>query len=152
MLDKVPSVPLRTPIVNMTVGQFCRVLSGEMEGVLLRQRRALKALGQLKQLRAELKQMESLLRSLQTQPDADEAMAMGSVAIKPTAEETLLLEAAEAFGLDRLERRGKLKNPLHPAAEDVPLSELIVYKRREAASAQYRRAYHSIMQRKEARR
>lgn len=151
VLAKVPPVPLDKPVVEMTVGEFCRVLNGEEESRLLKGRRALKVLGQLRQLRDEVKSMTSLLDSLSAQPDANEAMALGSVTIKQTPEECLLLEAADAFGLDRLERRHGRKSLLHPAAEDVPLAELIVFRKREAAASQYKRAYHSILSRMEGR-
>lgn len=140
VLSRVPPVALRKPVVEMTVGEFCRVLSGEEEARLLTQRNAIKALGQLKELRMQMEQMDKLLQMYSTQPDPTEAMALGAVTAKPTAEETLLLEAAEAFGLDRLERRGRWRNPWRPAAEDVPLAELLVVRKSKAAAAQYRAA------------
>ena len=55
VLDKVKAVRLKTPVTSMTIAEFAAVTDGELPSEILRERRALRCLGKIRQLRDELK-------------------------------------------------------------------------------------------------
>lgn len=139
LLGAVPAVPLPKPVIAFTVGEYVEALSPDYWQKAMRPRRALKALGRLKQLRKEMQEVADFIEAHTLPMEPRDRAAMAGVDF-PTAQESLLLEAREAFGLSRLDSTGRVARWFGSyGAADIPLAEYLLSLKGKAAGAKFDR-------------
>ena len=139
LLAKVPAVPLRKPLLKMTVGEFADILEDETQYIanILGCRRALKAFGRLKQSRTELEQIQKFMKLYDHQPTQEEKAAENGV-VFPSFGQRMLIDCVKFFGLKSFKE-----------AEKTPLSKWLTIFQSEASSVLYQRNYQRIMEQKQ---
>lgn len=140
VLEQVPEVPLRKPLLSMTVGEFGEIVSDE-EGWLLElvkeNRRALVFLGKVKTFRKEMEGISKFLKMFDYKQSQEESAAARGVMF-PTLPQKMLLKCAEFFHLTSFE-----------AAEKCKVSDWLLIFQDEASSALYQRNYSKIIEGKQ---
>ena len=139
LLAKVPAVPLRKPLLQMTVGEFATLLNDETQYIadILSARKALKAFGRLKQFRIELEQIQKFMKMYDHQPTQEEKAAEKGVRF-PDFGQRMLIDCVKFFGLKSFKE-----------AEKVPVAEWLTIFQSEASSVLYQRNYQRIMEQKQ---
>lgn len=132
VLDKVTAVMLTTPVTSMTIAEFAAVTDGELPSEILKERRALRCLGKIRQLRDELKAVGDYIQRMRPKPTADEERAMQGVDF-PSAIERMLLDCVKFFHLHSFEEAEKMK-----------VAEWLLVAKEEASAAKYERNRASI--------
>lgn len=138
-LQKVPPVPLKKPLLKMTVGEFAEVFEDENQYIadILGCRRALKAFGRLKQFRTELEQIQKFMKLYDHQPTQEEKAAEKGIMF-PSFAQRILIDCVKFFGLKSFTE-----------AEKVPVSEWLTIFQSEASAVLYQRNYNRIMENKQ---
>lgn len=139
LLAKVPAVPLRKPLLQMTVGEFADILEDETLYIanILNCRRALKAFGRLKQFRTELEQIQKFMKMYDHTPSQEEKAAEKGVRF-PSFGQRILIDCVRFFGLKSFKE-----------AEKTPVSEWLTIFQSEASAVLYQRNYNKIMENKQ---
>lgn len=139
LLAKVPAMPLRKPLLQMTVGEFADILEDETQYIanILAARKAFKAFGRLKQFRIELEQIQKFMKLYDHTPSQEEKAAEKGVRF-PSFGQRMLIDCVKFFGLHSFKE-----------AEKVPLSEWLTVFQSEASSVLYQRNYQRIMEQKQ---
>lgn len=139
LLQKVPPVPLKKPLLKMTVGEFAEILEDETLYIanILSARKAFKAFGRLKQFRIELEQIQKFMKLYDHQPTQEEKAAENGIMF-PSFGQRLLIDCVKFFGLKSFRE-----------AEKVPLSEWLTIFQSEASAVLYQRNYNKIIENKQ---
>ena len=139
LLQKVPPVPLKKPLLKMTVGEFAGILEDETQYIanILDCRRALKAFGRLKQFRIELEVIQKFMKMYNHTPSQEEKAAENGV-VFPSFGQRMLIDCVKFFGLHSFKE-----------AEKVPVSEWLTIFQSEASAVLYQRNYNKIMENKQ---
>lgn len=138
LLEKVPAIPLKKPLLSMTVGEFGEIIEDEETYIakLLKHRKALKAFGRLKQYKQEIEAISKFFKLYDVRRTADESNA--AVGIKfPNLGQRMLIDCVKWFHLNSMEE-----------AEKVKLSAWLTMWQDEAANALYQRNYTKILEQK----
>lgn len=135
LLEKVPSVPLKKPILSMTVGEFSEIVESEELYIanILKTRKALKAFGMLKQYKQEMEALSGFIKRFDTKRSPEEEAAAKGV-LFPSFIQRILIDCVNWFHLNSMKE-----------AEKVKLSEWLTFWQNEAANMLYQRNYMSIM-------
>ena len=138
LLEKVPAVPLKKPVLAMSIGEFGEMVEDEETyiGKLLKHRKALKAFGMLKQYKQEIEAISKFFKLYDVRRTADESNA--AIGIKfPNFGQRMLIDCVKWFHLNSMEE-----------AEKVKLSAWLTMWQDEAANALYQRNYSKILEQK----
>jgi hypothetical protein len=136
ILSCVPPVPLRKPVLAMTVGEYVEALEPGWSLGLLKTRRALTAFGRLKQFRTEMEGVAKFFERYTVPLEPKDKASMAGIQF-PTPQEALLLEAFELFRCHRIDGAGLVARWFgRMGAADVPLAEFLLAHKQKAASAQ----------------
>lgn len=139
ILDRVPAVPLKKPVISMTVGEYVEALDPKHALKVMGHRRAFVALGRLKQFRKEMEEVARWLEAHSLPAEPSDTAAMAGVDF-PTAQESILLETREAFGLPRLDSTGRIARWFGVyGAADIPLAEYLLTLKGKVAGAKFDR-------------
>lgn len=135
LLEKVPAMPLKKPVLEMTVGEFGEIVEDEDAFVakLLKQRKALKAFGLLKQYKQEMEALAKFFKLYETKKSQEETAAAKNI-IFPNLTQRMLIDCVRWFNLNNTE-----------AAEKIKVSEWLTMWQDEAANMLYQRQYMNIM-------
>lgn len=135
LLEKVPAMPLKKPVLAMTVGEFGEIVEDEDAFVakLLKHRKALKAFGRLKQYKQEMEAIAKFFKLYDVRRTADESNAAKGI-VFPNLAQRMLIDCVRWFHLNSTEE-----------AEKVKLSEWLTLWQDEAANMLYQRQYMNIM-------
>ena len=138
LLEKVPAMPLKKPVLAMTVGEFGEIVEDEDAFVakLLKQRKALKAFGMLKQYRQELEGIAIFLKLYEYHKTQVENAAAKGITF-PNLGQRMIIDCVKWFHLQSTE-----------AAENVKLSDWLTFWMDEASAALYQRNYSKILEQK----
>lgn len=148
LLEAVQPVPLKKRVLDATIGEFCKMTHPKYVERFLREKYAVVAFGKIKQFKAEMQDVSTLLQRWEVGQSADEQRAANGVHF-PTREERMLLDACKYFHCQSLERVKGLRGLLTRAAVDVKLCELLLFVKSENASARYNRNYQLIIEHKQ---
>lgn len=135
LLEKVPAMPLKKPVLAMTVGEFGEIVEDEDAFVtkLLKHRKALKAFGRLKQYKQEMEAIAKFFKLYDVRRTADESNAAKGITF-PNLGQRILIDCVKWFSLKSMEE-----------AEKVKLSAWLTMWQDEAANMLYQRQYMNIM-------
>lgn len=135
LLEKVPAVPLKKPLLSMTIGEFGAIVDDEETYIvkLLSHRKALKAFGLLKQYRQEIEGISKFLKLYDYQKTQEEKAAAVGIRF-PNLSQRILIDCVKWFHLNSMEE-----------AENIKVGEWLTIWQDEAASALYQRNYMRIM-------
>ena len=143
VLDKVPCVPLKKNVLDMTVGEFLAAMDESYVAAFLRRRRALKAFGMLKEFRRQMEEVSKYMEACSVEMSADERAAMAGIDF-PDPKQRMLLDVRESFGLSMLESRHWWQY----GATDVPLAEYLIILKDKSSAARFERNRQKQMERK----
>lgn len=143
LLDSVPCCKLKKDVLDMTIGEYIEATRPEYVERMFKTRNALKAFGQIKELKRQLDEVGELLEKWQVKQTADEQRALVGV-LFPSNEERMLLDCLEFFNLTTIERVKGFRGLLIRAAVDVKLSEYLICVKNSLANAKYQRNYSAL--------
>ena len=139
LLQQVDEVPLRKPLLSMTIGEFGDIVEDE-EGFLLslvkRNRRALRFLGRLKSYRSEMDGLNKFIKRFDIEQSKEEKAAAKGV-LFPNMSQRMLLTCCKFFGLGSFRK-----------AEKCKVSEYLTIFQDEASSVVFQRKYNKIIEAK----
>ena len=135
VLEKVPAVPLKKHLLEMSIGEFSGILESEEQFIadILKTRKALKAFGLLKQYKQEMEALAGFLKRFDTKRTQEEEAAAKGV-LFPNMAQRMLIDVVKWFGLHSTRE-----------AEKITVGEWLTIWQDEAASALYQRNYMRIM-------
>jgi len=135
LLEKVPAVPLKKPVLAMSIGEFGEIVEDEEIYIakLLKHRKALKAFGRLKQYKQEMEALAKFFKLYETKKSQEETAAAKGI-IFPNLAQRMLIDCVGWFHLNNTE-----------AAEKIKVSEWLTLWQDEAANMLYQRQYMNIM-------
>ena len=139
LMDKVPEVELEKPLLEMTVGEFLTITQdpdSKVTEMLETESNALRAFGMVKRLKSELDGIFKFLKMNEIEENADVKAAKATV-VFPTFEEQMLLDCVEAFHLHSMDE-----------AEEVKLTDILVWKKAKSASEKFECKYNKIIEAK----
>lgn len=139
LLQKVPPMPLKKPLLQMTVGEFATLLNDETQYIadILSARKAFKAFGWLRQFRAELEAIQKFMKLYDHAPSQEEKAAEKGIKF-PDFGQRMLIDCVKFFGLKSFKE-----------AEKVPVAEWLTIFQSEASSVLYQRNYQRIIEQKQ---
>jgi len=134
LLEKCDTVALTKPIIGFTVGEFLEATDEKYIMTFFKDPKELvtTAVGRLKQFKKEMEQIQMLLKQNEIKLTPEEQQAQKGV-VFPSFQECVLVETMEWFGLHNLND-----------AEDIPLSNYLVMKRKKNADALFERRLNEI--------
>ena len=135
LLEKIPAVPLKKPVLAMTIGEFGEIVEDEEQYIakLLKHRKALKAFGLLKQYKQEMEALSKFFKMYEIKRTQEEEAATKNI-IFPNLAQRMLIDVVKWFHLNNTE-----------AAEKIKVSEWLTLWQDEAANMLYQRQYMNIM-------
>ena len=138
LLEKVPAMPLKKPLLAMTVGEFGEIVEDEDAFVakLLKHRKALKAFGMLKQYKKEMEALSKFFKMYEIKKSQEETAAAKGITF-PNLGQRMIIDCVKWFHLQSTE-----------AAEKVKLSDWLTFWMDEAANMLYQRNYQKILEQK----
>ena len=138
VLDAVSPVPLKRPLLSMTVGEVAEIFDdpGTYMALILSERRALKAFGRLKQFNTEVDGISKFIKMYDTKKSQEEEQAARGI-VFPTMSQRMLLDCVQFFHLHSMKE-----------AEKVPFADWLTFFQNEASSAKFQRAYSKIIEQK----
>ena len=138
LLEKVPAMPLKKPLLFLTVGEFSEIIEDEEIYIakLLKHRKALKAFGLLKQYKVEMESLAKFFKMYEIKRTQEEEAATKGV-VFPNLAQRMLVDVVKWFGLHSTKE-----------AEKVKLSEWLTFWMDEAANMLYQRNYQKILEQK----
>lgn len=138
LLANVPPYPLETPVLQMTLGEYFVATTEGFTERLLKEKRAYKAFGRLRQLKSELETLGKWLKRFDVPMSADEQAAAASVEF-PSAEQRMVLDVIR-WGLV-VPREGE---DILDAAERVKLSAWLLAHQEHVCNALFERNLSKI--------
>ena len=138
LLEKVPAVPLKKPVLSMTIGEFSEIVEDEEQYIanILKTRKALKAFGLLKQYKQEMEALAKFFKMYEIKRSPEEEAAAKGV-LFPSFIQRILIDCVNWFHLRSTEE-----------AEKVKLSEWLTFWMDEASSALYQRNFQKLLEQK----
>lgn len=135
LLEKVPAVPLKKHLLEMSIGEFSGILESEEQFIadILKTRKALKAFGRLKQYKQEMEALAGFIKRFDTKRTQEEEAAAKGV-LFPNMAQRMLVDVVKWFHLNNTEE-----------AEKIKVSEWLLIWQDEAANMLYQRQYMNIM-------
>ena len=138
LVANIPPYPLETPVLSMTLGEYFTATTEEYTDKLLREKRAYKAFGRVRQLKAELEALSKWLKKYDVPMSADEQAATTNIEF-PSAEQRMVLDVIR-WGLV-VPREGE---DILDAAERVKLSAWLLAHQEHACNALFERNLSKI--------
>ena len=134
LLEKCEPVELDKPVITMTVGEFIKAADDKyiMSFFNDRNESLVKAVGRVKQFNKEMDNIAKVLKMNEIKPNPEELAAQRGVTF-PSFGESILCDCLEWFNLNSLD-----------AAENIPLSNYLIMKRKKSAEALYERNLNKI--------
>lgn len=134
LLEKCEPVPLDKPITQMTVGEFIEASRDSYIMTFFENRDELlvTAIGKVKQFNKEMENISKVMKLNEIKPSAEESAAQQGV-VFPSFQENMLCECLDWFHLHSLDE-----------ANDIPLSNYLIVKRKKSAEALYERKLNKI--------
>lgn len=139
LLCEVPPVPLKKPLMNMTIAEFSEIFTDEdnyIASILLNEKRALVAFGKLRQYKKEMEDIGKFMKMYEAQRSTDEERASKGI-IFPNTAQKMLLDCVRFFHLHSFTE-----------AEKIKVSEWLMVFQDEASAAVYQRNYTKLMEAK----
>lgn len=138
LLEKVPAMPLKKPVLAMTVGEFGEIVEDEDAFVakLLKHRKALKAFGRLKQYKQEIEAISKFFKLYEIKRTQEEEAATKGV-VFPNMIQRMLIDVVKWFGLHSTRE-----------AEKITVGEWLTFYQDEAANMLYQRNYQKLLEQK----
>ena len=138
LLEKVPAMPLKKPVLAMTVGEFGEIVEDEDAFVakLLKHRKALKAFGRLKQYKQEMEAIAKFFKLYDYQKTQEETRAATNIKF-PSFGQRMIIDVVKWFGLHSTRE-----------AEKITVGEWITFWMDEAANMLYQRNYQKLLEQK----
>lgn len=134
LINDVPEVPLKKPILSMTCGEFIECLDDDYVLGFLKQKRALKAFGMVKSFRRQMEEINKYLQANKVSESAE--MKQASINVQfPTFGQSILMTVTEYLRLNRIED-----------AADVPLSEFLMIQRKQSAENKFSVNHSKILE------
>lgn len=135
VLEKVPAVPLKKHLLEMSIGEFSGILEDESAYIanILKQRKALKAFGTLKSYKTEIEGIVNFLNRFETRRTQEETAAAKGV-LFPNMVQKMIVDCVGWFGLHSTKE-----------AEKVTVGEWLTMFQNEAANTLYQWNYMNIM-------
>lgn len=148
ILEKVPAMPLKKKVLEMTIGEYIEASEPEYALEFLKEKRALKAFGMLKQYRKEMEDVAKFFETHTLSNDPKDIAAMSGVDF-PNFKESILLETRDSFNLQRLDSTGMVARFFgNYGAVDIPIAEYLLTLKSKVASAQFERNRQRNIERK----
>lgn len=134
-LEQLPEVPLKKPILDMTIKEFGILVEDEEAFVrkILRARRLFVALGRLKSYKRQMKELTTFLK-LYDIPSTREEKAAAYGIMFPDMITKMILSVIKFFGFKSLWR-----------AERVKLKTYLIIFQEEASGMLFQKKYHEII-------
>lgn len=138
LLEKVPAVPLKKPVLAMTIGEFGEIVDDEDTFVakLLKHRKAFKAFGLLKQYKQEMEALAKFFKQYEIKRTPEEEAAAKGV-LFPNLIQRMIIDCVNWFHLSSTKE-----------AEKVKLSEYLTFWMNEAANMLYQRNFQKLLEQK----
>lgn len=132
--DKVTPMPYGKPVIEMTVGEFLGCLDDEYALRFFQDPEELLvvAVGRLKSFKKQMEDIQKVMSLNEIKLTQEEQQAQRGV-VFPSFEENMLCDCVEYFHLATLD-----------AAENIPLANYLVMKRKKSAEALYERNLNRI--------
>lgn len=125
LAEDVPAVPLDTPLLSMTCGEFIEALDEAFVTSFFREKRALRAFGKYREYLSELEEITRYLKRYEVEQSSEEKAA--SVGVRfPSLAERILLDTVRFYGLHSTAE-----------AERMPVTDWLLVVKSEGAAAQY---------------
>lgn len=108
VLEQVQEVPLRKPLLSMSIREFGEIVSDEetfLLSLVKQNRRALRFLGRLKSYRKAMDSLNRFIKTFDVEQTAEEKAAAKGV-LFPNFQQRMLLTCAKFFGYKSLEEAG----------------------------------------------
>ena len=134
LLEKCDPMPLVSPIIGMTVGEFIECLNEDYYKTFFNDYDELivVAIGRIKQFNKEVEEITKVLQ-LNDITESNEEKAAKKGIIWPTFQESMLCNCVDWFHLHSLDE-----------AEKIPLSNYLIYNRKVRAESKYERQLNQI--------
>ena len=139
VLKDVPEVPLKKPILSLTVREFGEIVSDEegyILGLVRGNRSALRFLGRLKSYRKAMDSLNRFIKTFDVEQTAEEKAAAKGV-LFPNFQQRMLLTCAKFFGYKSLEEAGGCK-----------LADYLTIFQDEASAMLFQRRHAKILEQK----
>lgn len=132
LLSQIEPFPLKKTVLQMTLREYFTCLDGTYVATLLKERRAYKAFGMLRQLRTEMDQIAKILKQNKIEESAEQKQARFGVSF-PSSEECILIDVCKFFNLKSLEDAG-----------NVSVAEWLMIYRYQSANNKFEFNYNKI--------
>lgn len=134
LLEKCDPMPLKKPIIAMTLGEFIEALGENYYETFFDdyQELLVVAIGRVKQYKKEIDDISKVLQLNEIKESSEEQAAKKGI-VWPSFQENMLCSAVDWFHLHSLDE-----------AENLPLSNYLIYARKVAAEAKYERNLNQI--------
>lgn len=138
LLEKVPAVPLKKPVLAMSIGEFGEIVEDEEIYIakLLKHRKALKAFGLLKQYKQEIEAISKFFKLYEYHKTQEETAAAKGITF-PNLGQRMIIDVVRWFGLHSTKE-----------AEKITVGEWLTFWMDEAANALYQRNYQKLLEQK----
>lgn len=133
LLLQIEPFPLKKTVIQMTLREYFACLDGTYVAELLKERRAYKAFGMLRQMRMEMEQIAKILKQNKIEESAEQKQARFGVSF-PSSEECILIDVCKFFNLKSLEDAGKVR-----------VAEWLMIHRYQSATNKFEYNYNRIM-------
>lgn len=132
VMDAVTAIPLRTPIVSMSIAAFAELSEGILPDEVATEPLAVVYLGKLKTLTKEVEGLSKYIAKMQVPQSADERTACAGVDF-PSLTERMLLDCAEFFSLHSFDD-----------AEKMTVASWLLIQKNKSANARYQYNFSKI--------
>lgn len=132
LLSQIEPFSLQKPVIQMTLREYFACLDGTYVATLLKEKRAYKAFGMLRQLRTEMDQIAKILKQNKIEEGAEQKQARFGVSF-PSSEECILIDVCKFFNLQSLEDAG-----------NVNVAEWLMIYRYQSANNKFEFNYNKI--------
>lgn len=127
-------IPLKKPVISMTLGEFLECLDDNYYQTFFEdyQELLVVAIGRVNQFKKEMEDISKVMKLNEVTESAEEKAAKNGI-VWPSFQENMLCNALDWFHLHSLDD-----------AENIPLSNYLVYARKVAAEAKFERQLNQI--------
>lgn len=134
LMKKCDPIPLKKPIISMTLGEFIDALRDDYYHTFFSDydEPLSVAIGRVNQYKKEMENIAKLMKINEIKETSEEQAAKKGI-VWPTYQESMLCNAVEWFNLHSIDE-----------AENLPLSNYLIYARKVAAEAKYERQLNQI--------
>ncbi len=136
LVERVPPVPLKKSLLDMTCGEFIEAMDEGYVLRLLKARRIVKALGRYRQYLSELEIITNYMKRYEVAQTSEEKAAAQGVAF-PSIGERILVESVRHYHLHSTAE-----------AEKLPLADWLLCFKDEGSKAQYQHRLSEIQSKK----